>query len=107
MRLCDGYFWPISTATAASDLHRDSAICEQSCNSPAALYRGLSAEEEVKDMMNLQGVPYSKLKSAFLYRSAYNADCKCRPHPWEKEAIDRHLTYAPEPLPDDAEEPRK
>lgn len=106
VRLCDGYFWPISTATASSDLHRDSASCTQSCNSPAALYHGQSAEEEIKDMVNLQGAPYSKLRNAFLYRSTYNADCKCRAHPWEKEATERHLTYGHE-SPDAAEEPRK
>src|SRR5262249_50861319 len=48
----------------------------------------------IADMTDLEGRPYSKLESAFLYRTAYFPNCKCQPHPWEKEATERHRIYA-------------
>jgi hypothetical protein len=45
-------------------------------------------------MQDLRGHPYRQLRTAFLYRTSYVADCKCQPHPWEDEAKDRHRAYA-------------
>jgi hypothetical protein len=39
-------------------------------------------------MVSLDGVPYKSLGTAFLFRASYDASCKCRPHPWEKEALE-------------------
>jgi len=48
----------------------------------------------IEDMKDLEGRPYNKLDTAFLYRTQYLSDCKCQPHPWEAEAADRHSKYA-------------
>jgi hypothetical protein len=45
-------------------------------------------------MQDLQGRPYRQLRTAFLYRTEYVADCKCKPHPWEQQAMDQHRLYA-------------
>ena len=45
-------------------------------------------------MVNLKGQPYAKLSNAFLFRTKLDQSCKCSPHPWEKEAMDRHRKYA-------------
>ena len=94
VRLCDGFYWPISFATGAANFARDSKICTRSCGSSAALYYYRNPGGEPEDMVSLDGRPYKSLGTAFLHHTAYDADCKCRPHPWETEAIERHRKYA-------------
>jgi hypothetical protein len=93
VRLCDGYYWPISSAADSSELMRDSAKCEQSCSMPAKLYYAPMLGEAL-EMIDLNGQPYTKLGTAFQYRVNYNASCKCRAHPWETEAQAKHQAYA-------------
>lgn len=94
VRLCDGFYWPLSFATTTAGLRRDSEICRGSCASPAALHYYPNPGGELEDMVTLDGQPYVKLASAFLYRTTYQPNCKCRPHPWEEAAIERHQGYA-------------
>jgi len=93
VRLCDGYYWPISAAIDSTNLTRDSAKCEQSCSMPAKLYYGPMLGE-APDLIDLNGQPYTTLRTAFQFRVSYNPSCKCRAHPWENEAQERHKAYA-------------
>lgn len=93
VRLCDGYYWPISFATTRSSFERDAAKCEASCGG-AKLYVYRNPGEEADDMVDLRGQPYKRLTTAFLYRTQYDAQCKCQPHPWEEAARLRHRIYA-------------
>lgn len=94
VRLCDGFFWPVSFATTSTNLKRDRETCQKSCEVPVALYYYPNPGGEPEDMLDLDGQPYARLSSAFLYRTTYEPNCKCRPHPWEKEALERHKGYA-------------
>jgi hypothetical protein len=94
VRLCDGYYWPVSFATLKDNFERDEKACTRSCSSPVALYYHANPGGRVEDMVSLQGLPYKDLATAFLHRATYDANCKCRPHPWEAEAIERHKGYA-------------
>jgi hypothetical protein len=89
VRLCDGYYWPISFATDEAHFSRDSRRCTRSCGAPAALYYYPNPGGAPEDMVSLKGVPYKSLATAFLFRTAYDESCKCRPHPWETEAHER------------------
>jgi hypothetical protein len=97
VRLCDGYYWPVSFATTRATFERDARTCAQSCSGSAALYYYPNPGGEPEAMVNLEGQPYKNLGTAFLYRSTYDANCKCRPHPWEAEAAERHKSYAKSP----------
>lgn len=94
VRLCDGYFFPISAAVLSDEFEDDEAKCASRCSAPAKLYVYRNGSEEPADMVDLKGQPYSRLKTAFLYRTAYEPSCKCKPHPWEEQATDRHRMYA-------------
>lgn len=94
VRLCDGYYWPISFSTTPQGFDRDSEKCESSCSSSAALYVYRTAGGDPETMADLYGRPYNRLKTAFLYRAQYDANCKCKADPWEREAMDRHRMYA-------------
>jgi hypothetical protein len=96
VRLCDGFYWPISFATTADSFDRDSGVCTQSCSSPTALYYYPNPGGEPEDMISLEGEPYLRLGKAFLYRTRYDAACKCKPHPWEQEAAEQHRRHAEE-----------
>jgi hypothetical protein len=99
VRLCDGYFWPVSFAASRTTLDYDRRKCEQSCGSPAKLYAARDVEAPLEDMQDENGRYYGELKTAFVYRSAYLESCKCRAHPWEAESQARHAGYAQETRP--------
>jgi hypothetical protein len=94
VRLCDGYFFPLSFAVPREYLVRDARRCQESCGTEARLFYHSDVNAGIADMTDLEGRPYSNLEAAFLYRAAYFPTCKCQPHPWEKEATDRHRIYA-------------
>lgn len=94
VRLCDGYYFPISFAVARKNLARDARRCQQSCGAEGRLFYHGDINADIADMIDLEGRPYSKLEAAFLYRTAYFPNCKCQAHPWEKEAAERHRRYA-------------
>lgn len=94
VRLCDGYYFPVSFATTEENFERDEARCKASCSSSARLFVYKNPGGEIEEMKDLDDQPYSKLKTAFLYRNEYSAQCKCKPDPWETQALERHRLYA-------------
>ncbi len=93
VRLCDGYFFPISSATTPEFFARDEAACRSRCSSSARLYV-YPANGEPEQMVSVQRQPYSALSTAFLFRTKYDAACTCKPHPWEQEALAKHRAFA-------------
>jgi hypothetical protein len=94
VRLCDGYYWPASFATVKEHFGHDARACAKSCSAPVALYHYPNPGGAIEDMVSLDGQPYKSLGTAFLYRATYDPSCKCRAHPWEEAAIERHKGYA-------------
>jgi Protein of unknown function (DUF2865) len=94
VRLCDGYFWPISFSTDSDNFDRDKRVCEKSCGSPTRLFVHDNPGQDVEQMADLKGNPYAKLRTAFLFRTSYDESCKCNAHPWEQASKDRHRIYA-------------
>ena len=91
---CDGYYWPITFATTRSSFARDRDTCERTCGSPARLFVHPSSGGSPETMVDLGGQPYTRLRTAFQYRTTYDASCKCTPEPWTSEAVDQHRVYA-------------
>lgn len=79
VRLCDGYYFPVSFSTLPNHFQRDEEVCASKCAAPAALYYhqnpGAGMEQAVDARSNL---PYTQLKSAFLYRKQYVPGCSCK-----------------------------
>lgn len=86
VRVCDGYFWPVSFAIARTPLQQDRRKCEESCESPARLYAARDSETPLEDMKDENGHYYRDFENRFRLSSAYQESCKCRAHPWEAEA---------------------
>jgi hypothetical protein len=93
VRLCDGFFFPISFATTPDRFATDEAACRSRCGSPARLYVYPNPGGEPEQMHDARGQPYSALKNAFLFRTTYSESCTCKPHPWQQEALSRHRAF--------------
>jgi len=94
VRLCDGYYFPISFAATEDRFDHDSEVCRSRCGAQGRLFVHRNPGGAVESMQDLSGRLYSRLPTAFLYRTRYVASCTCQPHPWEAAAQDRHRVYA-------------
>jgi len=94
VRLCDGFYFPVSDSTRRKRLSGDAKQCEQRCPARSRLFVHRNPGEDVEDMVDLQGQPYRNLPTALLYQTKYVADCTCHGNPWDEAALARHRTYA-------------
>jgi hypothetical protein len=103
VRLCDGFYFPISGATNGAGLSRDADACSASCGSEARLFYHPNGGGDVDSMVDLTGIAYSALPNAFKYRKTLVPECRCRPQPWSDAELQRHRAYAERrPAPPDA-----
>ena len=93
VRLCDGFYWPISNSASRSRFAHDSEMCASSCEAESKLFY-VAANGDPADMVDLQGRAYSKLPTAFKYRKSMDDSCRCKPRPWDKVELERHKRYA-------------
>jgi Protein of unknown function (DUF2865) len=105
VRLCDGFYFPISPATPQSRFARDADVCSASCGAEARLFYHPNVGGNVDTMVDLTGMAYSALPNAFKYRQALVPSCGCRPQPWAEAERERHRAYAEGQLPDAAAPP--
>lgn len=94
VRMCDGYYFPISYATTQERFAKDALACHSKCGGAARLFVHRNPGETLEQMVDLQGRRYAQLPTAFLYRTQFVAACKCQPDPWDAEAKERHRVYA-------------
>lgn len=96
VRMCDGYYFPISSNATRSQFYRDAQACQASCGSEARLFTMPNSSEDMSTMTDLTGRTYGRLPVAFRYRKALNRGCACRPAPWSSAERARHRQYAEE-----------
>jgi hypothetical protein len=82
VRMTDGYFWPISYSTLQDYLPNDAAMCHAQCpNAPVDLYYYDNPGQDVEQMRNMAGAPYTALPNAFAYREAIDTTSTCNTKP--------------------------
>jgi len=94
VRLCDGFYWPVSHSTTRDRFGRDARQCEQACPNRSRLFVHPASDSEPAAIKDLEGRPYDKLENAFRHQREYVADCTCRGNPWDEAALARHRAYA-------------
>jgi hypothetical protein len=108
VRLCDGYFFPVSFSTLPNHFDRDADVCQSKCAAPAELFYhpnpGGGLEQAISHKTRQ---PYTALKSAFRYRKEFLQGCSCKqaeyvPQPTTATPLDRR---ADAPLPKPAGNP--
>lgn len=79
VRLCDGYYFPVSFSTLPTYFDRDADLCQSKCAAPADLYYhqnpGGSVEQAVSHKSKQA---YSTLRTAFRYRKEFVNGCSCK-----------------------------
>ena len=79
VRLCDGYYFPVSFSTLPSHFPQDAEACSSKCAAPSELYYHPNPGGAMEQAVALQSnEPYTKLKSAFRYRKEYVNGCSCK-----------------------------
>lgn len=96
VRICDGYYWPISFSTTRGQFYRDEAQCQSSCGGEARLFYHPNPGGGMADAVDQTGRAYTQLATAFLYRRKRIDGCACRPAPWSEAELARHRQYARE-----------
>lgn len=79
VRLCDGYYFPVSFSTLRSHFAQDAEACSSKCAAPAELYYHANPGGTMEQAVSLQSSePYTRLKTAFRYRKEYVQGCSCK-----------------------------
>jgi hypothetical protein len=79
VRLCDGYYFPISFSTLPNHFQRDAELCQSKCAAPAELYYHQNPGSAVEQAVGAKTQePYTKLKTAFRYRKEFVNGCSCK-----------------------------
>ncbi|HEY1941583.1 MAG TPA: DUF2865 domain-containing protein [Roseiarcus sp.] len=77
VRLCDGYFFPLSVAGASS--RESQAACSDLCPGAAtAVYDLPPGSDRIEDAVSATGAPYTSLDAALRYRSGRAPACSCQ-----------------------------
>ena len=85
VRLCDGYYFPVSFSTLPSHFEQDANVCQSKCAAPVELYYYQNPGAAVDQSVAFRTQePYTSLKSAFRYRKELVRGCSCK----ESEYVD-------------------
>lgn len=87
VRMCDGFYFPVSFSTLSSRFSDDEALCQSQCAAPAKLFVHRNPGEEIEQMVSLDGVPYTALPHAFRFRQQVVNGCSCRPEEFSPDRI--------------------
>jgi hypothetical protein len=79
VRLCDGFYFPVSFSTLPSHFPQDAEVCQSKCAAPTELYYHPNPGGSVDQAVALKSQePYTHLKVAFRYRKEYVNGCSCK-----------------------------
>jgi hypothetical protein len=94
VRLCDGFYFPISSAARRREFYRDAEQCQAQCDSETRLFYMSRDSGSIESARDQTGLYYEELRNAFLYRKKLDKSCSCRPEPWSVAERQRHEGYA-------------
>jgi hypothetical protein len=79
VRLCDGYYFPVSFSTLPNHFERDAQACQSHCAAKAELFYHQNPGGAVEQMVSFgTQQPYTSLKTAFRYRKEFVNGCSCK-----------------------------
>ena len=82
VRLCDGFFFPVSRAARTSHAASDEAACSQLCpDAPTELFYQPTGSDLIEDAVSATGQRYTDLPVALRYRSTFDDTCSCHRSP--------------------------
>lgn len=87
VRLCDGYYFPLSFATTTNRFMQDASLCQSRCAAPAELFTHPNPGGEAEQMISIKGEPYEKLKNAWRFKKEFVKGCSCKSAEYDPELI--------------------
>ncbi len=79
VRMCDGYYYPISYSTSPAQFAIDEQTCQASCPAAEArLFMHRNPGEDINQAVSTSGEMYTALPNAFKYRQAFDNACTCK-----------------------------
>ena len=100
VRLCDGYFFPVSFSTLQTHFERDIDECQNKCAAPAELYYYQNPGGAIEQAVSVRNqTPYTGLKTAFRYRKEFVQGCSCKQAEYTPSPSDRGDRKADTPPP--------
>jgi hypothetical protein len=79
VRVCDGYYYPISYSASPSKFPEDERACQASCPATEAqLFTYRNPGEDINQAVSQGGQLYTALPNAFKYRQAFDNACSCK-----------------------------
>lgn len=100
VRMCDGYYFPVSFSTLPSRFRQDAAVCQNKCAAPAELFVYRNPGQEIQQMTSLDGKAYSELPNAFRHRKEYVKGCSCNSAEYKpldaQETIKKESSHSPQ-----------
>ena len=93
VRMCDGYYFPLSQSTSRSNFHRDGERCQSRCAGDSRLFYMPAGTVDMNRAVDVTGLSYRNIDNAFVYRKKLVKGCMCRHRPWSPEERARHQMY--------------
>ncbi len=109
VRLCDGYYFPISFSTLPNHFPSDVDACQSRCAAPTELYYHQNPGGAVEEMVSARDQkPYTSLRNAFRHRKEYVKGCSCKQAEYVPTAGEggERKAQAPDPAPAPASQRR-
>jgi hypothetical protein len=79
VRVCDGYFFPISFSTSQDRFRDDELTCQRMCPaSDVVLFAHRNPGEDMRQAVATDGRLYTEMPNAFKYKTEWNATCTCK-----------------------------
>lgn len=95
VRMCDGYYFPVSFKARSRNFKADEGRCRSSCSgAQTKLFFYSNPGGSVENMRALDGGRYKDIANAFRYRKEFIADCRCKAEPWTEQAKEQHTSWA-------------
>jgi hypothetical protein len=79
VRMCDGYYYPISYSAGPNKFPDDEKTCQASCPAAEAqLFTHRNPGEDINQAVSQGGQPYTAIPNAFRYRQSFDNACTCK-----------------------------
>ena len=107
VRMCDGYYFPVSFSTLPSQFEKDEQACQSRCAAPAELYYYQNPGQAVEQMISFRSQEtYTTLPIAFRYRNELVRGCSCKPDEYIASIGEGGPPESAPPKPEPAQDPK-
>jgi len=96
VRLCDGYYFPISFATTSNRFSTDEGLCQSRCAAPARLFTHANPGGTSDQMQSIDGVAYDSIKHAWRFRKEFVKGCSCKVSEYNPDQLNAKTKAEPE-----------